>query len=310
MSDDVGSMLLRAGLVAPDQVEAARIAAREVGGTVPEHLVQQGHIADEDLTSFYRTRLLIPRVNPSDLAKLAGRLLGKVPPDMAAEFRSIPVALDGEGNLTLVMSDPSDTAAVDEIGFFTGNYVVRAVATQAQIAWCLAHYYKQKTKLYLGLVAQGEWPNPPHEDDDDADEVIVADNNRVVAGTITQEVPRQPHPDEGETGPMSVRPRAGKKAKDAELGDESKQETGPTKVVSERPSNQNPSPPELFARAGEIRAAEPEGDYAVAEEGAVVISISPEASAVPEIVDSKHDTAPSRSPRAALTPPSIRSGPA
>mgnify|MGYP001544376418 CR=1 FL=1 len=139
MADDVGSMLLRAGLIGQEELDEARQNVKELGGTIPERLVQRGHIKDEALTAFYRTRLLITRVNPSQLAKISASLLDKLPPDMAAEFRSIPVAIDGDGNLTLVMSDPSDSEAVDEIGFFTGSYIVRATATQAQISWCLAH---------------------------------------------------------------------------------------------------------------------------------------------------------------------------
>src|SRR5690348_2284847 len=66
---------------------------------------------------------------------------------MAIELRVIPVSLDNDNNLTVAMSDPSDRHAVDEIAFFTGSYVVRAVATQMQIAWCLAHYYGHVTAL-------------------------------------------------------------------------------------------------------------------------------------------------------------------
>jgi hypothetical protein len=50
------------------------------------------------------------------------------------------------------MSDPSDRHAVDEISFRTGAYVVRAVATQMQIAWCLAHYYGHVTTLGARLI--------------------------------------------------------------------------------------------------------------------------------------------------------------
>jgi hypothetical protein len=263
MADDVGSLLLRAGLVAPDQLAAARQEVENVGGTVPEQLVQQGHIGDEELTAFYRNRLLIPRVNPSDLAKLSGRLLEKVPPDMATEFRSIPVSLDAEGNLTLVMSDPSDTEAVDEIGFFTGSYVVRAIATQAQIAWCLAHYYKQKTPLYLGLVADGQWPDTQEEE-------------------ASPVIPEDPH--EAETAPIPTRKpgekaKARKRAGRADTEEAPDFQTTPTQIRKlERPSNQQPSPPELAARAGEIRAAAaPVADRRVDDEGpAVVISIDPE----------------------------------
>ena len=65
------------------------MAARDSGGTVPEQLVRCGFIDDEELTGFYRSRLLIPRINPSELARLSASLLGRVPADMAPEFRSI-----------------------------------------------------------------------------------------------------------------------------------------------------------------------------------------------------------------------------
>ncbi len=249
MADDVGSLLLRAGLVDPDQLDRARLAVQNDGGTVPEELVRRGHVGDEDLTAFYRSRLLIPRVNPSELTRLSSRLLEKVPADMATEFRSIPVALDSDGNLTLIMSDPSDTKAAEEISFFTGSYVMRAVATQAQIAWCLAHYYKQETGLYRELVADGAWPE--------------AENDSAVEAAESDPALQ--------TAPMKTRPRPikvkrKKTAKPGQVGEEKEETTGPLKTRKpKRPANQHPSPPELFARAGEIQSVpkpEPKMDSA------------------------------------------------
>ncbi|MEO8701667.1 MAG: hypothetical protein ABI867_16595 [Kofleriaceae bacterium] len=117
------------------------------GGTLGEQLVVSGVIEDDDLTDFYRSRLLVPQVNPNTLARLPVRVVAAIPSDMAIELRAIPVSLDADNNLTVAMSDPSDSHAVDEIAFFTGTYVVRAVATQMQIAWCLAHYYGHITAL-------------------------------------------------------------------------------------------------------------------------------------------------------------------
>jgi hypothetical protein len=67
------------------------------------------------------------------------------------------------------MGDPSDRHAVDEITFFTGNYVVRAVATQMQIAWCLAHYYGHVTELGQRLL-QPKDDGADADEDDDGDE--------------------------------------------------------------------------------------------------------------------------------------------
>ena len=93
----------------------------------------------EHLESVRRVDGLEPAIGP------LGRALEALA--VAIELRAIPVSLDSDNNLTVAMSDPSDRHAVDEIAFFTGSYVVRAVATQMQIAWCLAHYYGHITEL-------------------------------------------------------------------------------------------------------------------------------------------------------------------
>ncbi len=147
MADDAGALLVRSGLVTSSALDSARAHAIEVGGTIGEQLVADGTVTDELLTDFYKTRLLVPQVNPNTLARLSAKVVAVIPSDMAIELRVIPVSLDPENNLTVAMSDPSDRHAVDEIAFFTGAYVVRAVATQMQIAWCLAHYYGHITTL-------------------------------------------------------------------------------------------------------------------------------------------------------------------
>ena len=163
VADDAGALLVRSGLVSPNALDEARARVAAIGGTVGEALVTGGAIADDALTDFYRSRLLVPQVNPNLLARLTPSVVAAIPGDMAIELRAIPVALDGDNNLTVAMSDPSDRHAVDEIAFFTGAYVVRAVATQMQIAWCLAHYYGHVTALGHRLlqVAQSEPRKPP-----------------------------------------------------------------------------------------------------------------------------------------------------
>src|ERR1041384_3517692 len=157
MADDAGALLVRSGLVLARSLQAARARVESQGGTLGEQLVASGAVGDDDLTDFYRQRLLVPQVNPNTLARLPPKGVSSIPTDMAIELRAIPVSLDGENNLTVAMSDPSDRHAVDEIAFFTGTYVVRAVATQMQIAWCLAHYYGHVTALGQRLL-RVTWP--------------------------------------------------------------------------------------------------------------------------------------------------------
>ena len=160
MADDAGALLVRSGLVSTSSLDEARSRSEEVGGTIGEHLVFANVMTDDALTDFYKQRLLVPQVNPNTLGRLPIRVVAAIPQDMAIELRVIPVALDTDNNLTVAMSDPSDSNAVDEIAFFTGAYVVRAVATQMQIAWCLAHYYGHVTPLGQRLL-QGSSTAPP-----------------------------------------------------------------------------------------------------------------------------------------------------
>ena len=147
MADDAGALLVRSGLVSASALDNARAQVETAGGTIGEQLVATGIVSDAALTDFYRQRLLVPMVNPNTLARLPAKVVATIPSDMAVELRAVPVSLDADNNLTVAMSDPSDRHAVDEIAFFTGAYVVRAVATQMQIAWCLAHYYGHVTPL-------------------------------------------------------------------------------------------------------------------------------------------------------------------
>ena len=128
VADDAGALLVRAGLISSHHLSAARALQAADGGTIGEHLVSVGAVSDEALTEFYRSRLMVPQVNPNTLARLTNHVVSFLPGDMAVEFRAVPVSLDKDGNLTVAMSDPSDRHAVDEIAFFTGKYVVRAVA--------------------------------------------------------------------------------------------------------------------------------------------------------------------------------------
>ncbi len=145
--DHSGNLLRDAGLIGQAQLQVAQDARSEVGCTVGEYLVQAGLIDDDEITEFYHQTLKVPRLTQDRLQHIPHRAIAMIPQDLAAEFRVIPVSLDTDNTLTLAMSDPSNHHALDEIAFFTNCYIVRAVATQRQIAWCLAEYYGYVTAL-------------------------------------------------------------------------------------------------------------------------------------------------------------------
>lgn len=297
MADDAGALLVRSGLVSATALDEARSQVAEVGGTIGEQLVAAGVMADDALTEFYKTRLLVPQVNPNTLARLPAKVVATIPSDMAIELRAIPVSLDADNNLTVAMSDPSDRHAVDEIAFFSGAYVVRAVATQMQIAWCLAHYYGHVTGLGQRLLQ----PSSQAGGGRAMQAAVRPARTRGVTGQVDAQrrramVPVQSAPAESDAVPQAVppavhedQPRArsvsgeirvpGRRAPsikpplpedsnpvitldadEPEIEIKADETTGrievapPVKPMPVRKRPAEPDPPELAARAGELRS--------------------------------------------------------
>ncbi|MFH0900228.1 MAG: hypothetical protein V2A73_06335 [Pseudomonadota bacterium] len=123
------------------QLQAAHRAMRSGGVTLAEYLVLAGVLDEERLCAFFRERFLVPRVDKTELTNVSRTVVAKVPVDMAVEFRVVPVSADADGGLLIAMADPSDSHAVDEISFFTGAYVMRAVAPVTAIAVALQEHY-------------------------------------------------------------------------------------------------------------------------------------------------------------------------
>jgi hypothetical protein len=171
MSEVSSSLLVRHGVVRADEVAAAHALQQREGGSFGECLVRIGAVDEQRLVEFYHKRLMIPRVDANRLAIVSPKVLGLVPVDMAIEFRVLPIDVDSEGTLTLAMADPTNNHAVDEVGFFTDRFVVRAVAAESDIRQAIEQHYgipvpgpKPRTRAVVATPAA-----PPLEEDFEGD---------------------------------------------------------------------------------------------------------------------------------------------
>jgi len=135
-----GALLLRMGVLRPADLAAATALQERDGGSFGECLVRLGLADEEQLADFYKRRLMITRVPDHRLVDVHKNILALVSADMAAEFRVLPVDLDGDG-LVLAMADPTDNHAVDEVAFFADRFVVRVVATESAIRDGIERHY-------------------------------------------------------------------------------------------------------------------------------------------------------------------------
>jgi len=187
VQQDSATLLAAAGLIDDGALALARAQSARLGGTVVEHLVLSKAVDDEEITELLRTRLLVERVPASALVGIPHEVIETIPRAMAVELRAVPIGVDDDGNLTVLFSDPANSQAAQEIAYYTGAYVVRAVATQLQLAWCLGHYYDFVSALGETLVQ----PAPAPERAEPRDTLQTPAAGEVLARRLSQMLPRR-----------------------------------------------------------------------------------------------------------------------
>jgi hypothetical protein len=67
-----------------------------------------------------------------------------IPVEIATEFRVLPLLVEEDGALLIVMADPADNHALEEVAFFVDRFVMRAVAAESAVRRAIDRYYPKK----------------------------------------------------------------------------------------------------------------------------------------------------------------------
>ena len=149
---DLADYLVEAGLVGPDQVEAARAAARE-GQDAVDVLLEQGVITPRDLAVARSLQLGLPLI---DLKRHAvqPRALALVPEEIARRYHAIPLDIIG-GELVVVMENPQDIRALEDISLRAGMRVRPALGVREDIDEAITLYYRSRGEIerQIGQIA-------------------------------------------------------------------------------------------------------------------------------------------------------------
>ena len=133
-------MLLDAKMVSPSQIDDALQNRVFFGGKIGTSLVELGFLREEDLAQFLGRKLMVPYISPEALLHIPAATIALIPREMALKYRVIPLELK-QKRLSLVMSDPADLAAVDEISFITGFVIKPMIAPEFRLLQALSLYY-------------------------------------------------------------------------------------------------------------------------------------------------------------------------
>lgn len=140
MAITLGDMLIEAKLITPRQFDEALRTRVLFGGKIGTSLIELGYIQEENLAQFLSKKLAVPYVPPDDLLAISEDVVALFSSEVAVKYRAIPYKLEGK-RLSVIMADPSDLMAVDEISFVTGYIIKPLVAPEVRLMQALAKYY-------------------------------------------------------------------------------------------------------------------------------------------------------------------------
>ena len=147
----LGELLLEQGLVTQGQLGDALQAQMIFGGRLGTNLVELGYLSEGQLATFLSTQLGLPSVSAAEIDAVSAETLRSVSAEVASRYHVFPLAVSGR-RLRLAMVDPTDLAAVDEIGFRTGCTILPAVAPEILVVYALEkHYSIPRPTRYLRL---------------------------------------------------------------------------------------------------------------------------------------------------------------
>jgi type IV pilus assembly protein PilB len=167
MASRLGDLLQRRGDLTAEQLTKALEAQREHSGALAYHLVKLNLISEEDLLAILEREYRLPVVDPASL-DIAKDVLGLVPQTLVIKHHLIPTSLS-RNTLTLVMADPSNLVAINEIKFLTGYDVKIAVASPAAIAAAIDRHYNNDANFDEVLSQLGNENVELVQDEDDVD---------------------------------------------------------------------------------------------------------------------------------------------
>jgi hypothetical protein len=127
----LGELVVRAGLVAPNDLYAALATARAAGRRLGEVLVEQGLVGERDLAQLVAEQEDLEFV---DLAKvdLDQRAVDLLSEGTARRHRAIPFRFES-GSVLVAVADPTDNAGLDAIVAEVPGGVRFAVAIASEV---------------------------------------------------------------------------------------------------------------------------------------------------------------------------------
>lgn len=182
LKDKLTDILIKGNLLKKKDLEKALETQKKSGGSLGKILIEQGAISQKNLVVAMSSQLDIP---PIDLTKykIDKELVKIIPEKIARQYTLLPLSKIGNV-LTVVMSDPLNVFAIDDVKMLTHFKIDLAIAPENEIKDALNSYY--------GTTAQTQEIAKILEEVKSGDDVEFVEEERIDVSEVTEESQKAP----------------------------------------------------------------------------------------------------------------------
>ncbi|MFH1478870.1 MAG: hypothetical protein ABIG92_03740 [Candidatus Omnitrophota bacterium] len=140
VSKKLGELLIERNVITKKQLEKALEIHEKKGGLTGEILVELGYATEEAIAQALTAQYGFPFL-PLDNYEINPEILKILPKNVAVRFCMIPIDKIGN-NLTVAMSNPLNTVAIEDVELISGLCVQIFVSTSVDVKKAIEKYYK------------------------------------------------------------------------------------------------------------------------------------------------------------------------
>lgn len=142
IKSQLGELLIEQGLITQAQLDNALKIQKEKGGLIGEVLVELEYAKEEDIAQALTAQYGFPYL-PLSNYEINPEIVNLIPGRVARQYLLIPIDRIGN-NLTIVMSNPLNVQAIEDVELLSGCNVQTFVSTSSDIKHVIEKYYKDK----------------------------------------------------------------------------------------------------------------------------------------------------------------------
>jgi type IV pilus assembly protein PilB len=150
ITDRIGELLVRDGLITMDQLKRALYEQQQSGTRVGYNLVKLGYVKETDITRMLAKQFRMPAVDLSRF-EVDSRVAKLIPAELAVKQQVLPLKREGR-TLTVAISDPTRLGVLDDLKFITRYDICPVIAGEFSLRNTIENFYESPDSQMANLL--------------------------------------------------------------------------------------------------------------------------------------------------------------